>query len=72
MPFIYKPLQRFETKELIREVRETSIQIACVIYDLNHALYLNHPAEIIESLAAEIKDIKEYKSQLETELKKRA
>ena len=72
MPFIFKPLQRYETKELIRDIRETSIQIACLLYDLNYSLYLNHPADIIESLTAEITDFKEYKSQLETELKKRA
>lgn len=72
MPFIFKPLNRCEKKELIRDIRETSIQIACVQYDLNFALYLNHPAEIIESLTAEVIEFKEYQLELETELKRRA
>jgi len=72
MPFIFKPFTCFEIKELIRDIRATSIQIACLQYDLNFALYLNHPINIIESLTAEIIEYKEYKLQLETELKKRA
>lgn len=72
MPFIFKTLNRYETKELIREIRETSIQIACIVYDLNYSLYLNHPAELIEDFAQEITDYKTYKSELEEELKRRA
>ena len=72
MPFIFKPLNRYETKDLIREIRETSIQIACIVYDLNYSLYLNHPLELIEDFAQEITDYKTYKSELEEELKKRA
>ena len=72
MPFIFKPLNRYETKELIREIREISIQIACVQYDLNFALYLNHPCDLIEDFTQEITDYKEYKSILENELKERA
>ena len=55
MPFIYKPLNRFESKELIREIHQTTIVIASIEYDLNLAIYLNHPAEIQESYAEEIK-----------------
>ena len=72
MPFIFKPLNRYETKELIREIRETSIQIACIQYDLNYSLYLNHPPKLIEDFTQEITDYKTYKSELVEELKKRA
>lgn len=71
MPFIFKPLNRYETKELIRDIREVSIQIACIQYDLNYSLYLNHPAELIEDFTQEITDYKAYKLELENELKKR-
>jgi len=72
MPYIFKPLNRYETKELIREIRETSIQIACLVYDLNYSLYLNHPPELIEDFAQEVTDYKAYISVLEEELKRRA
>ena len=71
MPFIYKPLYRFESKELIREIHQTAIVIASIEYDLNLAIYLNHPADIKESYADEIKEHKDYKNILSEELKKR-
>ena len=54
MPFIYKPLNRFKSKELIREIHQTAIVIASIEYDLNLAIYLNHPADIKEHYAEEI------------------
>ena len=72
MPFIFKPLNRYETKELIREIREISIQIACLKYDLQFSLYLNHPDNLIDDFTNEISEYKEYKLQLESELKKRS
>lgn len=71
MPFIYKPLNRFESKELIREIHQTAIVIASIEYDLNLAIYLNHPAVLKESYTDEIQEYKEYKNILLEELKKR-
>lgn len=72
MPFIFKPLQRYETKELIKEIREIEIQIACLKYDLNFSLYLNHPSTLIEDFTNELEEYKEYKFTLEQELQKRS
>ena len=72
MPFVFKPLQRYETKELIREIREISIQIACLKYDLQFALYLNHPCNLLEDFTNELAEYKEYKMLLESELQKRS
>ena len=72
MPFIYKPLERYETKELIKEIREISIQIACLKYDLQFSLYLNHPANLIDDFTNELAEYKEYKSLLESELQQRS
>ena len=72
MPFVFKPLNRYETKELIREIREISIQIACLNYDLHFALYLNHPSNMLEDLTNEISECKDHKLQLESELQKRS
>lgn len=72
MPFIFKPLQRYETKELIKEIREIDIQIACLKYDLNFSLYLNHPSTLIEDFTNELSEYKEYKLTLEQELQKRS
>ena len=72
MPFIFKPLQRYETKELIKEIREISIQIACLKYDLQFSLYLNHPDNLIEDFTNELSEYKEYKLLLESELQKRS
>lgn len=72
MPFIFKPLQRYETKELIKEIREISIQIACLKYDLQFSLYLNHPSNMLEDFTNELSEYKEYKLQLERELQKRS
>ena len=72
MPFIFKPLNRYETKELIREIREISIQIACLKYDLQFSLYLNHPDNLIDDFTNELTVYKEYKLQLESELQKRS
>ena len=72
MPFIFKPLNRYETKELIRDIREISIQIACLKYDLQFSLYLNHPDNLIDDFTNELTEYKEYKLQLENELLKRS
>lgn len=72
MPFIFKPLNRYETKELIREIREISIQIACLKYDLQFSLYLNHPSNMLEDFTNEIAEHKAYILLLESELKKRS
>ena len=72
MPFIFKPLNRYETKELIREIREISIQIACLKYDLQFSLYLNHPDNLIDDFTNELAEYREYKLQLENELQKRS
>ena len=72
MPYIFKPLSRFETKELIKEIREISIQIACIQYDLNFALYLNHPSDLIENFTQELTDYIAYILVLEKELQKRS
>ena len=72
MPFIFKPLNRFETKELIRVIREVSIQIACLNYDLQFALYLAHPSKMLEDFANEIAEYRVYKLLLESELQKRS
>lgn len=72
MPFIFKPLQRYETKELIREIREISIQIACLKYDLQFSSYLNHPDNLIDDFTNELAEYKEYKLNLESELQKRS
>ena len=72
MPFIFKPLQRFETKELIKEIREVSIQIACLKYDLQFSLYLNHPDNLFEDFTNELAAYNEYKLLLESELQKRS
>ena len=71
MPYIYKPLNRFESKELIREIHQTAIVIASIEYDLNLAIYLKHPADIKDSYAEEIQEYKEYEKILSEELKKR-
>lgn len=72
MPFIYKPLQRYETKELIKEIRAISIQLACLVYDINFSLYLNHPSNMLEDFTNELTEYKEYILLLESELKKRS
>ena len=72
MPFIFKPLQRYETKELIKEIREISIQIACLKYDLQFAMYLDHPCNLLEDFSNELAEYKEYKLLLESELQKRS
>ena len=72
MPFIFKPLQRYETKELIKEIRDISIQIACLKYDLQFALYLNHPSNLLEDYTNELEEYRAYKLLLESELKKRS
>lgn len=72
MPFIFKPLQRYETKELIKEIREVDMQIACLKYDLNFSLYLNHPSTLIEDFTNELSEYKDYKLTLEQELQKRS
>ena len=72
MPFTFKPLNRYETKELIREIREVSIQIACLKYDLQFALYLAHPINMLEDFSNEIAEYKAYKLLLESELQKRS
>ena len=72
MPFIFKPLQRYETKELIKEIREISIKIACLKYDLQFAMYLDHPSNILEDFINELAEYKEYKLLIENELQKRS
>ena len=72
MPFIYKPLQRYETKELIKEIRAISIQLACLVYDINFSLYLNHPSNMLEDFTNELAEYREYKLQLASELQKRS
>ena len=72
MPFIFKPLQRYETKELIREIREISIQIACLEYDLHFSLYLHHPNNMLEDFANELAEYRDYKLLLTSELHKRS
>lgn len=72
MPFIFKPLQRYETKELIKEIREVSIQIACLKYDLQFSLYLNHPNNLLDDFINELEEYKAYKLLLESELQKRS
>ena len=72
MPFIFKPLQRYETKELIREIREISIQIACLEYDLHFSLYLHHPSNMLEDFTNELVEYREYKLLLASELQKRS
>ena len=72
MPFIFKPLQRYETKELIKEIREISIQIACLKYDLQFSMYLNHPSNMFEDFTNELAEYNEYKLLLENELQKRS
>lgn len=72
MPFVFKPLQRYETKELIKEIREISIQIACLKYDLQFAMYLDHPNNLLEDFTNELDEYKEYKLLLESELQKRS
>ena len=72
MPFIFKPLQRYETKELIKEIREISIQIACLKYDLQFAMYLDHPCNLLEDFTNELAEYNAYKLLLESELQKRS
>ena len=72
MPFVFKPLQRYETKELIKEIRAISVQIACLKYDLQFAMYLNHPCNLLEDFTNELAEYKEYKLLLESELQKRS
>ena len=72
MPFVFKPLQRYETKELIREIREISMQIACLKYDLQFSMYLNHPSNMLEDFTNELSEYREYKLLLESELQKRS
>ena len=72
MPFIYKPLKRYETKELIKEIRAISIQLACLAYDINYSLYLNHPSNMLEDFINELAEYKEYILLLENELLKRS
>ena len=72
MPFIFKPLKCYQTKELIKEIREISIQIACLKYDLQFSLYLNHPDNLIEDFTNELAEYREYKLLLESELQKRS
>ena len=72
MPFVFKPLQRYETKELIKEIRDISIQIACLKYDLQFAIYLNHPCDLLEDFTNELEEYRAYKLLLESELQKRS
>jgi hypothetical protein len=71
MAFIFKPLQSWQTKELIRELRETSVQVALLQYDLRMCAYLNHPIEIGTAILLELNDYKAYKLTLKKELEKR-
>jgi hypothetical protein len=71
MPFIFKPLSRYETKELIREFRDVSVTVVMLQYDLNYAIYLNQPEKIKLGILLELADYKEYKLQLKKELERR-
>ena len=72
MPFVFKPLQRYETKELIKEIRAISIQIACLKYDLQFAMYLDHPCNLLEDFTNALSAYNESTLQIESELQKRS
>lgn len=71
MPFVFKPLSRYETKELIREFRDVSVTVVMLQYDFNYAIYLNQPEKIKLDIFLELADYIEYKLQIKKELEKR-
>jgi hypothetical protein len=71
MPFIYCPLNKIETPQLLRDYRSALITIASLEYDLRLAIYLGHPGSFREVICSEIEEYFEYSNKISEELKKR-
>lgn len=71
MPFMHKHIEKVETPQLLREYRNTILQIASLDYDLKLHIYLQHPAVIKEQIADEMQEFIDYASSLGQEIEKR-
>lgn len=71
MPYIHKHVKKISTPQLLREYRNTILQIASLEYDLKMHIYLSHPVAIKEEIADELKDFIVYSEFLQKEIEKR-
>lgn len=71
MPFMHKHIKRVKTPQLLREYRNTILQIASIEYDLKLSMYLQHPRELKEDLADEMEEYINYASCLQKEIEER-
>ena len=71
MPFVYCKLDKIETPALLREYRSTIMTIASLDYDLKLSIYLGHPKNFKEIIAAEMEEYITYSKTLALELQKR-
>lgn len=71
MPFMHKHIKKVETPQLLREYRNTVLQIASLDYDLKLSIYLQHPGELKEDLAVEMQEYIDYASSLQKEIEER-
>ena len=65
MPFMHKHIKRVKTPQLLREYRNTLLQIVSIEYDLKLSMYLQHPGELKEDLADEMQEYINYSSCLQ-------
>ena len=71
MPYIHKHIKKVKTPQLLREYRNTILQIASLDYDLKLHMYLEHPVAIKEEIANELQDIIVYGEFLQKEIESR-
>jgi len=71
MPFIHKHIKKVSTPQLLREYRNTILQIASLDYDLKLHMYLEHPVAIKEEVADELRDLIVYGEFLQKEIESR-
>lgn len=71
MAYLFKPIIRYEVRELITELRNTEISIACLRYDYNQLKYYNAPGIDCDNVLCELMAHLEYRNVLKVELSKR-
>lgn len=71
MAYLFKPLVRYEVRELITELRNTEISIACLRYDYNQLKYFNAPSIDCDNVMCELIAHLDYRVVLKLELSSR-
>lgn len=71
MAYLFKPLVRYEVRELITELRNTEISIACLRYDYNQLIYYNASSIDYDVVQCVLMAHLEYRDVLKVELSKR-